>query len=223
MRPRPIPTISRRTLLGGAAGMTAASALTGCGGGFSKPSSGSSGAAAGGKDTLSFMTWASEAEQSAFERLTAAFEEKEGVTVDLQVVPYGEMFANVDNQLQAGNAPDVFRVDYPTLGVYSSSGQLLDLSDRLDSELTEDLIPALYSAVQYDGEPFGVPHQTDTTAIVYQPAMFKAAGITSVPDSLDSAWSWEEFAEVSRKAKRRSPSGPGPSSTTGRSSAPTGG
>ena len=183
--------------------MTAASTLTGCGGGFSKPSSGGGGA--GGSDTLSFMTWASEAEESAFRRLAKAFEEKEGVTLDLQVVPYEEMFTTVDNQLQAGNAPDVFRVDYPTLGIYSSSGQLLDLSDRLDSELTDDLIPALYAAVQYDGTPFGVPHQTDTTCIVYQPALFEAAGITSVPDSLDSAWSWEEFAEVSRKLKASLP------------------
>ena len=183
--------------------MTAASTLTGCGGGFSKPSSGGGGA--GGSDTLSFMTWASEAEESAFRRLAKAFEEKEGVTLDLQVVPYEEMFTTVDNQLQAGNAPDVFRVDYPTLGIYSSSGQLLDLGDRLDSELTDDLIPALYAAVQYDGTPFGVPHQTDTTCIVYQPALFEAAGITSVPDSLDSAWSWEEFAEVSRKLKASLP------------------
>lgn len=183
--------------------MSAASALTGCGGGFSKPSSGSS--SGGGRDTLSFMTWASEAEQSAFERLVAAFEEQEGVTVDLQVVPYGEMFTTVDNQLQAGNAADVFRVDYPTLGIYSSSGQLLDLGDRLDSELTEDLIPALYAAVQYEDTPYGVPHQTDTTCIVYQPAMFQAAGITSVPDSLDSAWSWEEFAEVSRMLRASLP------------------
>ncbi len=198
MRPRPTPRLSRRALFGGAAGATAASALTGCGG-FSKPSSGSGGGASGGKDTLSFMTWASEAEESAFTRLATAFGEQEGVTVDLQVVPYEEMFTTVDNQLQAGNAPDVFRVDYPTLGIYSSSGQLLDLSGRLDSELTDDLIPALYTAVQYDGAPYGVPHQTDTTCVVYQPAMFEAAGITSVPDSLESAWSWEEFAEVSRK------------------------
>jgi multiple sugar transport system substrate-binding protein len=205
MRPRPTPRLSRRTLLGGAAGMTAASALTGCGGGFSQPSSGSSSGAAGGKDTVSFMTWASEAEESAFKRLAAAFGEQEGVTVDLQVVPYEEMFTTVDNQLQAGNAPDVFRVDYPTLGIYSSSGQLLDLSGRLPSELTDDLIPALYAAVQLDGAPFGVPHQTDTTCVVYQPAMFEQAGITSVPDSLESAWSWEEFAEVSRRLQASLP------------------
>jgi multiple sugar transport system substrate-binding protein len=202
MTRRPTPRLSRRALLGGAAGVTAASTLAGCSGGFSKPSSGAS---SGGKDTLTFMTWASDAENSAFKRLAAAFGKQEGVKVDLQVVPYEEMFTTVDNQLQAGNAPDVFRVDYPTLGIYSSSGQLLDLGDRLDSTLTDDLIPALYAAVQFKGTPFGVPHQTDTTCIVYQPAMLKAAGITSVPDKLDSAWSWEEFADVSRKLKTSLP------------------
>jgi multiple sugar transport system substrate-binding protein len=201
MRPRPTPRLSRRALLGGAAGTAAASALTGCGG-FSKSSSSGS---SGGKDTLTFMTWASDAEKSAFQRLAKAFEEKEGVTVKLQVVPYEEMFTTVDNQLQAGNAPDVFRVDYTTLGIYSSSGQLLDLSKQLDSALTDDLIPALYAAVQYEDKPFGVPHQTDTTCVVYQPALLKAAGITSVPDTLDSAWSWEEFADVASKLKASLP------------------
>jgi multiple sugar transport system substrate-binding protein len=55
--------------------------------------------------------------------------------------------------------------------------------------------------VQYDDKPYGVPHQTDTTAVVYQPAMFKAAGIGAVPDKLENAWSWEEFAQVATKLK----------------------
>jgi len=150
------------------------------------------------------MTWASDAEASAFTRLASAFESaNSGVTVDLRIVPFGEMFTGVDAQLQSGTAPDVFRVDYPTMGLYSSQGQLLDLTDHLDSALTDDFIPALYQGVQFDGAPYGVPHQTDTTCIVYQPAMFEAAGITSVPDSLDSAWSWEEFSAVADQLKAR--------------------
>lgn len=191
-------SVSRRQFLAGASGVAAATWLSGCGG-FSKSST--SGASTS-KDTITFMTWASDAESSAFKKLASAFESaNSGVTVDLKIVPYAEMFTGVDAQLQAGTAPDVFRVDYPTMGLYSSQGQLLDLTDYLDSALTDDFIPALYQGVQFDGKPYGVPHQTDTTCILYQPAMFETAGITSVPDSLESAWSWEEFSAVADKLK----------------------
>ncbi len=196
-------SVSRRQFLAGVSGVAAGTWLTGCGG-FSKSSSSSSSTS---KDTVTFMTWASDAEKHAFKKLASAFEAAHsGVTVDVQIVPYGEMFTGVDAQLQAGTAPDVFRVDYPTMGLYSSTGQLLDLSSYLDSSLTSDFIPALYQAVQFDSKPYGVPHQTDTTCIVYQPAMLKAAGITSVPDSLDTAWSWEEFAGIADKLKAGLPS-----------------
>lgn len=195
--------VSRRQFLAGASGVAATTWLAGCGG-FSK-SDDNTDTGTGGENptgTVRFQTWASDAEASAFKKLKAEFESaNKGVTVDLKIVPYGEMFTGIDAQLQAGTAPDVFRVDYPTMGLYSGTGQLLDLTDYLDSSLTDDFIPALYQAVQFDGVPYGVPHQTDTTCILYQPAMFEAAGITSVPDSLDSAWSWEEFTDVSNKLK----------------------
>jgi multiple sugar transport system substrate-binding protein len=201
--------VSRRQFLTGLSGTAAAAWLTGCSG-FSKSDSSSSGSDGGSgtaaKGTVSFQTWASDAEAKAFKRLVKAFETAHsGTTIDLQIVPYGEMFTSIDASLQAGTAPDVFRVDYPTMGLYSSTDQLLDLTSYLDSSLTDDFIPALYQAVQFDGKPYGVPHQTDTTAVLYQPAMFEAAGITSVPDSLDNAWSWEEFAAVSDKLKASLP------------------
>ncbi|WP_210440320.1 ABC transporter substrate-binding protein [Nocardioides xinjiangensis] len=194
--------LSRRTLLGAVGGVTAASSLSACGG-FSRQESGGG----GGSDTLRFKTWASDAEKNAFTRLVAAFNEAEGVSVELEVVPYAEMFTAVDTELQAGNPPDVFRVDYPTLGTYSSTDQLLDLGDQLDDDLTGDLIPALFQAVQYNGTPYGVPHQTDTTAIVYQPRLLREAGIAGVPDSLDSAWSWQEFADVAEQLRGSLPDG----------------
>jgi multiple sugar transport system substrate-binding protein len=196
-------SLSRRSLLMGAAGISATGLLTSCGG-FSKSES-TKGSV---KGQLTFTTWASDAEKSAFTKLVKAFEDAHsGTKVNLKIVPYGEMFTGIDNQLASNTAPDIFRVDYPTMGRYSSQEQLLDLSDYLDSKQTDDFIPALFQAVKYDDKPFGVPHQTDTTCIVYQPAMLEAAGITSTPDSLDSAWSWEEFNDVATKLKSSLPDG----------------
>ena len=55
-------------------------------------------------------------------------------------------------------------------------------------------LPALWDAIKYNGIPYGVPHQTDTTCIVYNKTAFATAGITSVPDKLADAWTWDEFS-----------------------------
>ena len=189
--------ISRRTLFRGAVGLSGAAMLTGCSG-FT---GGGGGSDSGGGDTLSMVSWGQDSEQSAFKKLVQKYQERSGVTVDLRFVPFAEMFTTIDAQLQDGSAPDIFRVDYTSLASYSSADQLLDLSDQLDDDLKNDLIPAFVEAVSLDGRPYGAPHQTDTTATVYRPDLLRQAGITSVPDTLENAWTWEEFNEVLTKLK----------------------
>jgi multiple sugar transport system substrate-binding protein len=193
--------LSRRQFLSGAGSLAAASVLSSCAG-FTK--SGGSGSSGGGSKagTLRFTTWGSDAEAAAFKQLARSFESShKGATVDLKIVPYGEMFTGIDAQLQSGTAPDVFRVDYGNLGVYSSKGVLLDLTKSLDSSLTDDLIPALLQAVTYEDKVYGVPQETDTTAILYRPDLLEQAGVSDIPDSLDSAWTWEELGEVADRLK----------------------
>jgi multiple sugar transport system substrate-binding protein len=193
--------LTRRQLLSGAGSLATAAVLSGCAGFTGSSDSGGSGS--GSKaGTLKFTTWGSDAEAAAFKQLVRAFESSnKGAKVDLRIVPYGEMFTGIDAQLQSGTAPDLFRVDYGTLGVYSSKDVLLDLTSSLDSSLTEDLIPALLQAVTYEDKVYGVPQQTDTTAVLYRPDLLQAAGVTNIPDSLESAWTWEEFGEVAEKLK----------------------
>jgi len=90
---------TRRTTAAAAATLALAAGLSGC-----------SGFTGGGDDdadgALTFTTWASESEQDSFEKLVAQFEsEHDGATVDLNVVPYDQMFSNIDAQLSTGDAP----------------------------------------------------------------------------------------------------------------------
>jgi multiple sugar transport system substrate-binding protein len=181
--------INRRRFIGLAGGFGVATALTGCG--FSRSDSSST------SGELTFTTWGTESELAGFARAIAGFEAaNSGSRVRLNAVPYEQMFTNIDAQLQSGTAPDIFRVDYDNLGVYSGRGQLLDLGDLLDAGVGESVTPAMWQAVQFEGSPYGVPHHTDTSAILYNKAAFETAGITAVPDTLESAWTWEEFEAV---------------------------
>ena len=60
--------------------------------------------------------------------------------------------------------------------------------------------------MQYNGKVFGVPHQTDTTCLVYNKQALADAGVTSVPDKLADAWTWDEFGQVADKLRAKLPS-----------------
>lgn len=191
--------LSRRQMLGAAGALGGLAALSACSG-FTRP------AADVSSDELTFTTWGTESELTEFERVIAAFEEaNRGAKVRLNVVPYAEMFENIDAQLQAGNPPDIFRALYSNLGAYAGRKQLLDLTPHLDGAFGGRFTDQMWQAVQFDGAPYGVPHHTDTSTILYNKAAFAAAGISSVPDTLESAWSWEEFEQVATTLRAQLP------------------
>ncbi len=191
-------SISRRRLLA-AAGATAGSiSLAGCAGLTGNTSSGS--ASSGGPVQLTFVNWSGDAEKKAFDQLIAAFEKANpGITVKTETVPYANIQTNLDSRFASDNPPDLFRVSYIDIGQYTSQNVLLDLSSQFDSAAVQAFVPGLWQAILYDNKPYGVPHQIDTTAILYRKDAFASAGISSVPTSLDDAWSWDEFAAVAAK------------------------
>lgn len=196
--------ITRRGLLGGVTGVAAASWLSGCSGGLTGGTGGG-----GQPGTLSVITWASDAEAAVFRELANRFGSENDVTVDLQVVPFEEVQTTVDAQIQGGTPPDVFRVTYTDLGRYSTADQLLDVSPYVDEKAAAAFLPAFWQAVQTDGTPYGVPHHTDTTAIVYRPELLRAAGVR-VPGSIESAWTWEQFGEAADALRDSLPEGVSP-------------
>ncbi|WP_439592989.1 ABC transporter substrate-binding protein [Microbacterium sp.] len=197
--------LSNKRVVGGAAMLAAgALALTGCAG-FG---GGGGGDSDGDSQSLTFTTWGSEAEEIQFTELIKQFEaDHDGVTIDLNVVPYDQMFSNIDAQLASGDAPDLFRVDYGNLGVYSSQDQLLDLSPYFSDDEIAEFVPAMWEGVSYDGKPYGVPHQTDVSALLVNTDMVTAAGLdpSTFPTTQEDAWTWDEFADVAAELRAALP------------------
>ena len=199
-------SLTRRTLLATAGAASVGTLLASCAGFGGQPSGGSSAGTGGKGGTITFTTWASVTEKAAYQKLIKQFEAaNKGSTVTANFVPYAQMFTNIDAQLSAGNAPDVFRAGYGQIGGYAKQGQLLDLSSSLGSEKSR-FIPAFWEAISYDGKPYGMPQQTDTSAIAYNKSLIGAADIGTIPDSLDNAWSWDEFEQVMSKLRAELPS-----------------
>lgn len=198
-----MPNVDRRSFLLTAGAIAAGSALTACSGGSDSSTQGSSSSAGGGtlSGTLTFTTWASDAEKAAFQKIADDFKAQRGATVKVEVLPYDQIRTVVDRRLQAKQAPDLFRVSYTDVSGYAQTGALADLTDHLGEDFGKAFFPALWNAVLDQGAPVGVPHHTDCSALVYNKAHFTKAGITDVPDTLDGAWTWDDFVAVLRKLK----------------------
>ncbi|WP_158088758.1 ABC transporter substrate-binding protein [Thermoactinospora rubra] len=181
-------------------GAAAASGLAACGG-----TSSTSGGAS--KGTLTFSVWGSDAEMGAFNAVARAFEKQHpDIKIKVERLPYEQMRQTLDARLQSGQGPDLFRVTYNDIGIYSSQGVLQDLSSTIGGE-SSAFIDALWAGVQYEGKPYGVPHHTDTSAVLYNKEHFAKAGIKDVPATLEEAWTWEQFIEVAEKLKAVNPGG----------------
>ncbi|WP_337061646.1 extracellular solute-binding protein [Kineococcus sp. G2] len=191
---RPRASATRRTVLGAGAGAAATAGLTACSG-FSTDASGGTPA---DPDELTMITWASEAEVPAFEKLADDFAAAGGPRVRLQVVPYSQVLTAVDTALRTDSPPDLFRVSYTDVAAYREQGVLADLPGA--SDLEPAFLPAFWSAVTDERGTFGVPHHTDTSMVLVDDEAVAAAGLT-LPGSLERAWTWEEFADVLRRVQ----------------------
>ena len=186
--------LTRRQFLAAAGGTGAALWLGACGG--------SSGGGDPMKGTLDFVTWGGPAEIKAFEAIISDFEDQNpGARIRLQETPFNEVRQTVDSSLEAEQGPDLFRVTYTDFGFYAASNVLIDLSEYLPSDFSNVFTEGLRAAVEFEGTPYGVPHHTDVSAIVYNKDLFQAAGIGVLPDRLEDAWSWEEFLDVARRLR----------------------
>ncbi|KQS08304.1 hypothetical protein ASG04_14455 [Curtobacterium sp. Leaf183] len=203
--------MSRRSLLVGALGIAAASSLSGC---VANNGPAPSTAAAGSKadigeveGTLRFAFWGgSDGENTGFARAKKGFEARHRkATIELQILPYDGFFSGIDRGILSKTAPDVFRVDYTSIGKYTSHGVLLDMTPYLTAAESSAFLPALYDAVRFEGRTYGVPHQTDTSAIAFSRKALDEAGIGAVPDRLEDAWTWDEFAAISTKLRQTLP------------------
>ena len=194
----------RQALLGGL-GLGAAAGLSACAGLTGQSSSDTPSSSGSGSDLqaqLTFVNWSGDVEKKAFDTVIAAFtKENPGITIKTDTVPYESVQTNLDSRFQAGSPPDLFRVSYIDIGSYTDQGVLLDVSGTFDQARIDEFEPGLWEGIVYDGKPYGVPHQIDTTAVLYRLDAFDAAGITNVPKTLDEAWTWEEFADASNKLK----------------------
>ena len=197
---------ARTLVLWGAAGALVVAA--GCGGSSSSSSSASGGTT--DKTPVTIVLWHlfSGEEKKPFNDALAGFHKKyPWITIKQEVQPNTDndtFDPNLINAIKGGNSPDValpFGPDY--IGQYCSSGLWQNLTPYMqrDHVSISQFAPAAITYTKVGSNQCALPSLTDAFGFYYNKAMFKKAGITSPPKTM------EELATDAKKLTVRNPDG----------------
>ena len=149
--------------------------------------------------TISFWHIYSEDEMKMLEEtLIPKFEAANpGVTVESVQIPYQEFRRKLLTSIAGGSAPDLIRSDIIWVPEFAYMGALVALDELMPDFDTykEAVFPGPLSTNYLSGHYYGLPLDTNCRVLVYNSAMFEAAGVAAPPETMD------EFLEACKKIK----------------------
>ena len=120
--------------------------------------------------------------------IDSLIEQFEAASPDIQVnhvnFPYADYRVKVGAAIPAGEGPDVVQLFYGWLDAYREAGLLSPLPAALTGDVASDYFP-MVSAMEVDGEFWGLPTAVRSLALFYNTDLFEEAGISGPPETLD--------------------------------------
>lgn len=167
----------------------------GCGNSETADSSGNE--SADSKTTLDFWSfWGSGARQEVIEEIIDDFNaSQDKIEVKYSYQPWGDIWTKSLSSITAGNPPDVIVQDINSVAQRAEAQQATNLSEYIEEGFSDEFYPQLWDTVEYEGDAYAVPFNTDTQVIFYNKTLFKEAGISE--EQLPQTW--EELETVARK------------------------
>ncbi|WP_312866396.1 ABC transporter substrate-binding protein [Streptomyces boluensis] len=166
--------------------------LSACGAGDGADASGQDGPV-----TITFWGWA----KGTKEVVDAFNADQSDVRVKFQEIPSGNAggYAKISNAVKAGNAPDLYNVEYPQLPDFVSRGAVQDISKYVSADVRSKYLPQAMRLTSLGGATWALPQDVAPQAFYYRKDIFKKAGITSPPKT------WDEFRADAEKVKKADP------------------
>ncbi|RKS69372.1 N,N'-diacetylchitobiose transport system substrate-binding protein [Motilibacter peucedani] len=176
----------------------AALALAGCGGSSSPSEPASDGAAAapsssagaqtGGGDKVKVRLWlnGTDTPQPIRDYLKTTFE-KENPNAELVIEQqvWDGLVDKLTTALSGSDSPDVVEVGNTQAVAFTSAGAFEDITDKKAELGGDDLLKGFVDAGTYDGKFYAAPYYAGSRLVFYRKDLFKAAGISGTPTTLD--------------------------------------
>jgi len=152
---------------------------------------------AAAQTTIEYFSFTAASDKiDALAELVEVFEaENPDIDIKYSIAEYGSYFTKLQTDIAAGNAPDVFELNYENFVTFASRDTLLDISDYLaasDNIGSNTFYPAALNAFAYQGAQLGLPITFSTVMLYYNKDLFDAAGV-AYPDE---TWDWQDVIDA---------------------------
>jgi multiple sugar transport system substrate-binding protein len=167
-------------------------ALAACGGGGGD-GGGSGGGGDGGPVKITVWSW-----DGTVEKAVPGFEAA-NPNIKVEVVNAGssqDEYQALDNAIQAGSGiPDLVMFEYFAVPYFAIPGKLADLGQFGAERFKDDYVKAAWEHVTVGGKVYALPSDYGPSAMFYNSATFKKAGIDEPPAT------WDEYYEAAKKIR----------------------
>lgn len=155
------------------------------------------------KIELDFWTfWGSETRRPIIEKMIDDFNKSQDrIVVKHTYLPWGDVWTKNLAAIAAGNPPDVIINDINTVAQRAVSKQAVNLSEFLAKDNIKDrFFPELWNTVEFEGQAYALPFNTDTRFLFYNKEAFREVGLD--PEKPPTTWAeLEEYAQKLDKKK----------------------
>ncbi len=143
----------------------------------------------------SLVIWESynDEEHAIFMEIVDSFQQKTGIKVEVQRIPFNGMEQKLLTALASKTNPDIARVDYAFVATLATKNAAVPIDDSIAERLKDELVKAAFYSNYLDGKFYGIPDQTNCLALFYNKKIFAEKGIANPPRT------WDEFIEIGKK------------------------
>ncbi len=148
--------------------------------------------------TITYGFWDTAQEAAINAQLEAFKAVQPNITVEPQIVPWGDFWTKLQTGIAGGETYDVFWMISANLPVYASVGALLPIDSIVGGDGGVDLAnfaAPLVEMYQWDDHQYGIPRDFDTIALFYNKDIFDAAGVAYPDDT----WTWDTFRSTAEQ------------------------
>ncbi|MEC3884875.1 sugar ABC transporter substrate-binding protein [Halobacillus sp. HZG1] len=147
-------------------------------------------------DENTVTVWAMGEEGKKLKEFSKDFEEKnEGLTVDVQAIPWDTAHDKLLTAVASGNGPDVVQLGTTWVPEFAEAGALLDLSEYMEDYpnfAKENYFDGSVTTMEHDDQVVGIPWYADTRVIYYRKDILKEAGYEEAPKT------WDELKDAAQ-------------------------
>jgi len=145
----------------------------------------------------------SEEDNAWYKEAVAAFNDSQDeITVKLTVVPGDAWDQKLKAAQAAGNAPDMYTMNYSSVPMKARNEQIAPITEYIDAEAWADLDPRFLEAVTVEDEQYAYPLLFEPSALLfYRTDLFEAAGL----DPATPPQTWEELLDAGAALKEADP------------------